>query len=88
MYNNLVPNIARHFLYCALNHDDESGLHIVNLVQKLPPVQIAEFLVNLGGSLDYLFAMMDSVPEYSTVKAYTIAQLNCPDEYDSIGEYD
>jgi len=88
VFDNLVPNIGRHFLYCTLNHDDESGLHIVNLVQKLSPAQIAEFLVILGGSLDYLFAIMESVPEYSTVKAYTIAQLHSPDEPNILEEYD
>lgn len=87
MFDNLVPNIGRHFLYCTLNHDDESGLHIVNLVQKLSYSQIAEFLSILGGNL-IIICNDGTSTEYSTMKAHAIAQLHNLDEPDGMEEYD
>ena len=83
MLSNLIPNISRHFMYSLLEHDYQSGSEIISTIFRLPPEQIAEFLLSLSGGLDGLFYRFEvDLNDYHRVKNEAIESMQKPIEED------
>ncbi len=83
MFSNLIPNISRHFMYSLLEHDYQSGSEIISTIFRLPPEQIAEFLLSLSGGLDGLFYRFEvDLCDYHKVKDEAIESMKKPIEED------
>ena len=83
MLSHLIPNMSRHFLHSLLEHDYQSGSEIISTIFRLPPEQLAEFLVSLSGGLDGLFYRFEvDLCDYHKVKDEAIESMKKPIEED------
>ena len=60
MLNELIPNMSRHFLYSLLEHDQRTGMEIIETIEGLQPEQVGEFLYSLGNSLTAYFYRLEA----------------------------
>ena len=70
-------------MYSLLEHDYQSGSEIISTIFRLPPEQIAEFLLSLSGGLDGLFYRFEvDLCDYHKVKDEAIESMKKPIEED------
>ena len=79
MLNELIPNISRHFLYSVLEHNQNSGMAIIEIIEVLPPEQIGEFLYSLGNSLaGYFFRLEAGLEGYDKMRIQELEDMKNP----------
>jgi hypothetical protein len=84
MFNDLMPNISRHFLYSVLERDQNNGMEIIQTISTLQPEQVEEFLFSLGNTLaGYFFRLEDGLEDYDKIRIKELQDLkNLPIEDD------
>ena len=84
MSNDWVPNMSRHFLYSLLEHDQRTGMEIIETIEILQPEQVGEFLYSLGNSLAaYFFDLEAGLKDYDKIRIQVLKDLkNLPLEED------
>lgn len=76
MFSDWIPNISRHFLYSLLEHDQRTGMEIIETIEGLQPEQIGEFLYSLGNSLAaYFFNLEAGLKDYNKMRLEELKNL-------------
>jgi len=76
MYNNYIPNMSKHFLYCILKHDQKTGIEIIETISELKSEQIGDFLYLVGNSLaTYFFNLEAGLKDYDKIRIQELKNL-------------
>jgi len=76
MLTDLIPNISRHFLYSVLEHNQKSGMEIIETITELRQEQVGEFLYSLGNSLSaYFFQLEADLEDYDKIRIQALKEL-------------
>jgi len=76
MLNELIPNMSRHFLYSLLEHDQRTGMEIIETIEILQPEQVGEFLYSLGNCLAaYFFDLEAGLKDYDKIRIQVLKDL-------------
>ena len=88
MLSELIPNISRHFLYSILEHNQKSGMEIIETVSELQPEQVGEFLYSLGNSFaTYFYRLEADFEGYDKIRIQALQDLKNLHQEENIEEF-
>ncbi|PJC50950.1 MAG: hypothetical protein CO032_02140 [Nitrosopumilales archaeon CG_4_9_14_0_2_um_filter_34_16] len=76
MLSDLMPNISRHFLYSILEHNQASGMAIIDTIIESKPEDVGEFLFSLGNCIaTYFFQLETGLEGYNDIRIQALKDL-------------
>lgn len=87
MFNELIPQISKHFLYSILKNDHNTGMTIIETIAESPPEEVGEFLASFANSLiTYFFQLEAGLKDYDKMRIQALKELKNLHLEDDMGE--